>query len=78
VHAKLYAKHIDEMRMPPNYQPLKFQQFEGKGNLNQHIIHLLRLVTMYKYVETWWWSILSVKRVIFDWYTKILVGKLDS
>jgi len=33
---------------------------------------------MHKYVETWWWNILFVKGIAFDWYTKILVGKLDS
>ena len=41
VYAKSYTKHIDEMRMPSNYQPLKFQQFKGKGNPNQHIAYFM-------------------------------------
>jgi len=27
--------------MPAGYQPLKFQQFNGKGNPKQHIAHFI-------------------------------------
>ena len=32
-YAKPYTQKIDLLRMPPNYQPSKFQQFKGKGNI---------------------------------------------
>ena len=31
-YSKPYTQRIDLLRMPQNYQPPKFQQFEGKGN----------------------------------------------
>ena len=37
--AKSYTQRIDLMRMPKNYQPPKFQQFDGKGNSRQHVAH---------------------------------------
>ncbi|KAA0064054.1 ty3-gypsy retrotransposon protein [Cucumis melo var. makuwa] len=30
-----------EKRMPPGYQPLKFQWFDGKGNPKQHVAHFI-------------------------------------
>ena len=39
--AKPYTQRIDLLRMPQNYQPLKFQQFEGKGNPSQHVAHFV-------------------------------------
>jgi len=33
VHVKPFTKHIDGKRMSPNYQPPKFWQCKGKGNL---------------------------------------------
>ncbi|KAA0035663.1 ty3-gypsy retrotransposon protein [Cucumis melo var. makuwa] len=32
MYSKSYTKRIDNLRMPLGYQPLKFQQFDGKGN----------------------------------------------
>ncbi|KAA0062087.1 retrotransposon gag protein [Cucumis melo var. makuwa] len=32
MYSKPYTKRIDNLRMPLGYQPLKFQQFDGKGN----------------------------------------------
>ena len=40
-YAKPYSKRINLMRMPTNYQPLKFQQFDGKGNPRQHVAHFM-------------------------------------
>ena len=40
-YSKPYPKHIDNMRMPNGYQPLKFLQFDGKGNPKQHIAHFV-------------------------------------
>ncbi|KAA0061208.1 ty3-gypsy retrotransposon protein [Cucumis melo var. makuwa] len=41
LYSKSYTKRIDNMRMPHGYQPPKFQQFDGKGNLKQHIAHFI-------------------------------------
>ncbi|KAL0282948.1 UNVERIFIED_CONTAM: hypothetical protein Sangu_2921100 [Sesamum angustifolium] len=32
--------------MPMGYQPLKFQQFDGKGNPKQHVAHFIEHATM--------------------------------
>ena len=40
-YAKPYTQRIDLLRMPQNYQPPKFQQFEGKGNPRQHVTHFV-------------------------------------
>ncbi|KAA0025778.1 ty3-gypsy retrotransposon protein [Cucumis melo var. makuwa] len=40
MYSKLYTKRIDNLRMPLGYQPPKFQQFDGKGNLKQYIAHV--------------------------------------
>ncbi|KAK3038008.1 hypothetical protein RJ639_029959 [Escallonia herrerae] len=40
-YSKPYTKRIDNMRMPVEYQPPKFQQFDGKGNLRQHVAHFI-------------------------------------
>ena len=41
IYAKPYSQRIDMIKIPNNYQPLKFQQFDGKGNLRQHIAHFM-------------------------------------
>ena len=40
-YAKPYTAGIDSLKMPIGYQPPKFQQFEGKGNLKQHVAHFV-------------------------------------
>jgi len=39
LYTKSYTKRIDLLRMPHGYQPPKFNQFNGKGNLKQEIAH---------------------------------------
>ncbi|TYJ96836.1 ty3-gypsy retrotransposon protein [Cucumis melo var. makuwa] len=41
MYSKPYTKRIDNLKMPLEYQPLKFQQFNGKGNIKQHIAHFV-------------------------------------
>jgi len=68
------------VKVPLNYQPPKFQQFDGKGNLRQYIA---------QYVETCnnarTDSDLMVKQFIhslkgnaFDWYTDLESSLIDS
>ncbi|KAF2296998.1 hypothetical protein GH714_014335 [Hevea brasiliensis] len=40
-YVKPYSPKIDLMKMPVNYQPIKFQQFDGKGNPRQHVAHFV-------------------------------------
>ncbi|KAL0287552.1 UNVERIFIED_CONTAM: hypothetical protein Sradi_7122800 [Sesamum radiatum] len=40
-YSKPYTPRIDNLKMPIGYQPLKFQQFDGKGNPKQHVAHFV-------------------------------------
>ncbi|KAK4383505.1 hypothetical protein Sango_2768200 [Sesamum angolense] len=40
-YSKPYTPRIDGLKMPMGYQPLKFQQFDGKGNPKQHVAHFI-------------------------------------
>ncbi|WMV37266.1 hypothetical protein MTR67_030651 [Solanum verrucosum] len=40
-YAKSYTKRNDNFEMHEGYQPPKLQQFDGKGNSNQHIVHFI-------------------------------------
>ncbi|KAI5327327.1 hypothetical protein L3X38_026723 [Prunus dulcis] len=41
VYSELYTRRIDNLRMLTGYQPPKFQQFDRKGNLKQHVAHFV-------------------------------------
>ncbi|KAM1381764.1 hypothetical protein PS2_033884 [Malus domestica] len=41
LYSKPYSKKIDALKMPRNYQPPKFMQFDGKGNPKQHVAHFV-------------------------------------
>ena len=41
MYSKPYIKRIDNLRMSLKYQPPKFQQFDGNGNLKQHMPHFI-------------------------------------
>ena len=66
--------------MPQNYQPPKFQQFEGKGNPRQHVAHFVetcnnadtyRDLMVKQFLR-------SLKGNVFDWYTDLAPGSVDS
>ncbi|KAL0303077.1 UNVERIFIED_CONTAM: hypothetical protein Sradi_6175800 [Sesamum radiatum] len=40
-YVKPYTRRIEQLRMPENYQPPKFQQFNGHGDPRQHIAHFV-------------------------------------
>ncbi|KAL0394853.1 UNVERIFIED_CONTAM: hypothetical protein Slati_4451500 [Sesamum latifolium] len=40
-YVKPYTRRIKQLRMPVNYQPPKFQQFNGHGDPRQHIAHFV-------------------------------------
>lgn len=40
-YVKLLTQRINNLEMPEGYQPRKFEQFDGKGNLKQHITYFI-------------------------------------
>ncbi|KAL0319990.1 UNVERIFIED_CONTAM: hypothetical protein Sradi_5260500 [Sesamum radiatum] len=40
-YLKPYTRRIEQLRMPENYQPPKFQQFNGHGDPRRHIAHFV-------------------------------------
>ena len=42
MYSKPYTKMIDNLHMPMGYEPSKFQSFDGKGNLKQHVVHFIK------------------------------------
>ncbi|KAK3002869.1 hypothetical protein RJ639_018491 [Escallonia herrerae] len=74
-----YTKQIDNMRMLAGYQPPKFQQFDGKGNPKQHIVHFVKTynnagtegdLLVKQFVR-------SLRGNLFDWYTDIEPESID-
>ncbi|KAA0057696.1 ty3-gypsy retrotransposon protein [Cucumis melo var. makuwa] len=80
LYSKPYTKRIDNMRMPHEYQPPKFQQFDGKGNPKQHVAHFIETcetagtrgdLLVKQFVRT-------LKGNAFDWYTDLEPESIDS
>jgi len=66
--------------MPQGFQPLNFHQFDGKGNLKQHIAHFIET---YNNVGTSGdllgkQFVRSLKGLAFDWYTDLASASIDS
>ena len=40
-YASPYTTRIDSFKIPTGYPLQKFQQFDGKGSLKQHVAHLI-------------------------------------
>ncbi|OMO58134.1 Retrotransposon gag protein [Corchorus capsularis] len=79
-YVKPYTRRIDELKMPENYQPPKFQQFDGKGNPRQHVAHFIETcnnagtygdLLVKQFVR-------SLKGNAFDWYTDLDSESIDS
>ncbi|KAA0038071.1 ty3-gypsy retrotransposon protein [Cucumis melo var. makuwa] len=80
MYSKPYTKRIDNLRMPFGCQPLKFQQFNKKGNPKQHIAHFIKTCEniglrgdhlVRKFVR-------SLKENTFEWYTDMESKVTDS
>ncbi|OMO49723.1 Retrotransposon gag protein [Corchorus capsularis] len=79
-YAKSYSQRIDCMKMPDNYQPSKFQQFDGKGNPRQPVAHFVETCN-----NAGTYGDLMVKQFVrslkgnaFDWYTDLEPGSIDN
>ncbi|KAL0444550.1 UNVERIFIED_CONTAM: hypothetical protein Slati_2177700 [Sesamum latifolium] len=79
-YVKPYTRRIEQLRMPENYQPPKFQQFNSHGDPRQHIAHFVEtcnnagtdgdlLVKQF---------VLSLKDAAFDWYIDLEANYVDS
>ncbi|KAL0325340.1 UNVERIFIED_CONTAM: hypothetical protein Sradi_5103300 [Sesamum radiatum] len=79
-YVKSSTKRIEQLRMPENYQPPKFQQFNGHGDPRQHIAHFVEtcsnvgtdgdlLVKQFA---------LPLKNAAFDWYIDLQANSIDS
>ena len=73
-------KRIAALKMPPEYQPLKFHQFDGKGDPKQHIAHFIET---YNHAGTYDDMLVkqlvrSLKGLAFDWYADLASTSNDS
>ena len=66
--------------MPASYQPPKFQQFDRKGNLKQHIAHFIEIcnnsgtdgdLLTKQFMRT-------LRGNAFDWYTDLEPKSINS
>ncbi|KAL0456251.1 UNVERIFIED_CONTAM: hypothetical protein Slati_0964300 [Sesamum latifolium] len=79
-YSKPYTQRIDSLKMPMDYQPSKFQQFDGKGNFKQHMAYFVETCNnagtygdhlVKQFVR-------SLKGNAFDWYTGLKAGSIDG
>ncbi|KAL0320194.1 UNVERIFIED_CONTAM: hypothetical protein Sradi_5280900 [Sesamum radiatum] len=79
-YTKPYTQRIDNLKITIGYQPLKFQQFDGKGNPKQHVAHFIETCNnagtygdhlVKQFVR-------SLKGNAFDWYTNLEASSIDS
>ncbi|GAA0144959.1 hypothetical protein LIER_05271 [Lithospermum erythrorhizon] len=79
-YVKPYTRRIDLMKMPNGYQPPKLQQFDGSGNLKQHVAHFVETCnnvgTDGDYLVKQF--VRSLKGNAFDWFTELEPGSIDS
>ncbi|KAL0361493.1 UNVERIFIED_CONTAM: hypothetical protein Sradi_3833800 [Sesamum radiatum] len=79
-YMKPYTRRIEQPRMPENYQPQKFQQFNGHGDPRQHSAHFVEtcknagtdgdlLVKQF---------VLSLKDNAFHWYIDLEANFIDN
>ncbi|KAA0038057.1 ty3-gypsy retrotransposon protein [Cucumis melo var. makuwa] len=80
MYSRSYTKRKDNLRTLLRYQLPKFQQFDGKGNTKQHIVHFVQtcenvgsrtdqLVRQF---------VRSLKGNGFGWYTDLELEVIDS
>ena len=80
LYSKLHTKRIDNLRIPNGYQPPKFQQFDGKGNLEQHVAQFIETCETADTRRD-----LLVKQIVwtlkgntFDWYIDLEPESIDN
>ncbi|KAM1220086.1 hypothetical protein ACFX13_047931 [Malus domestica] len=80
LYSKPYSKKIDALKMPRGYQPLKFMQFDGKGNPKQHFAHFIETCnnagTEGDYLAKQF--VRSLKGNAFEWYADLEPESINS
>ncbi|KAL0378624.1 UNVERIFIED_CONTAM: hypothetical protein Sradi_3167900 [Sesamum radiatum] len=79
-YVKPYTKRIEQLKMPENYQPPKFQQFNGHGDPGQYIAHFVETCNNARtygdlLIKQF---VLSLKDVAFDWYIDLETNSINS
>ncbi|KAH7844713.1 hypothetical protein Vadar_030866 [Vaccinium darrowii] len=79
-YTKPYTQRIEQLKMPENYQPPKFLQFDGMGNPKQHVAHFVETCSSAGtdgdlLVKQFVWSL---KEYAFDWYIDLEPNSIDS
>jgi len=77
---KPYTHRVDSLCMPRSYQPLKFQQFDGKGNPEQHVAHIIETCNNAStdgdlMVKQFVWTL---NGIAFEWYTDLEPKSINS
>ncbi|KAH7845297.1 hypothetical protein Vadar_000397 [Vaccinium darrowii] len=79
-YTKPYTRRIEQLKMPENYQPPNFLQFNGMGNPKQHVAHFVETCSnagtdgdllVKQFVR-------SLKGYAFDWYIDLEPNSIDS
>ncbi|XP_068344167.1 uncharacterized protein [Pyrus communis] len=80
LYSKPYSKKIDTLNMPKGYQLPKFMQFDGKGNLKQHVTHFIETCNNAGMEEDYLVKkfVRSLKGNAFDWYTNLKPEFINS
>ncbi|KAK4385954.1 hypothetical protein Sango_2719400 [Sesamum angolense] len=78
-YSKPYTPRIDSLKIPMGYQPPKFQQFDGKGNPKQHVVHFVETCNNARTYDDNLIKqfVRSLKDNSFDWYTNLEAGSID-
>ena len=68
------------MRIPNEYQPPKFLQFDGKGNPKQHVAYFVETCEIARtqgglFIKQY---VHSLKENAFDWYINFRPESIDS
>ncbi|KAM2280215.1 hypothetical protein ACFX1S_040960 [Malus domestica] len=79
-YSKPYSKKIDALKMPRDYQPPKFMQFDGKGNLKQYIAHFVETCNNAGMEGAYLTKqfVRSLKGNAFEWYTDLELESINN
>ncbi|KAL0324593.1 UNVERIFIED_CONTAM: hypothetical protein Scaly_2426400 [Sesamum calycinum] len=79
-YSKPHTPRIDNLKMPMNYQPPNFQQFDSKGNPKQHVAHFIETCnnagTYHDHLVKQF--LRTLKGNAFDSYTDWEAGSIDG
>ncbi|KAM1203097.1 hypothetical protein ACFX2J_018964 [Malus domestica] len=80
LYSKPYAKRIESLRMLTGYQPLKFMQFDRKGNPKQHVAHFIETCNNAESERDYLIKqfVRSLNGIVFNWYTDLEPESITS